>query len=68
MATYRTVQGDTLDQICWKHYGAASGAVEAVLEYNPGLALAGMVLPVGLEIELPELQRPGIRATVKLWD
>ena len=68
MATYTTKQGDTIDWICWKHYGQQSGAVEAVLEANAGLAGAGTVLPAGKIIALPDLPSPGVRAAVKLWD
>lgn len=68
MASYTTKQGDTLDWICWKHYGRQSGAVEAVLEANPGLAGAGTVLAAGKVIVLPDLPSPGVRDTVKLWD
>lgn len=69
MSIYRTRQGDTVDEICWRHYGASSGAVEAVLDANPGLSAKGDVLPIGLEIELPDLEKPGVQAaTVKLWD
>lgn len=66
---YRTRQGDTLDAICWRHYGRESAA-EAVLEANPRLADHGPILPQGLEIELPELAAPAPAAAtlIKLWD
>lgn len=38
MAKYLTKDDDMLDAICAKHYGRTAGAVEAVLEANPGLA------------------------------
>jgi len=38
---YRTKEGDVLDRVCWKHYGAQAGAVEAVLEANTNLAEHG---------------------------
>ena len=55
--------------ICWRHYGEQSGAVEVVLEANPGLADTGPVLPAGIIIELPELP-PAVQElpTVRLWD
>ena len=66
---YRTRDGDSLDAICWKHYGRQAGAVEAVLEANPGLSEVGPVLPAGFVIGLPELPQtaPEIE-TVGLWD
>lgn len=67
--TYRCIEGDILDRICWKFYGRTSGTVEAVLEANPGLADLGPVYSAGLKIELPSL--PDAEATnnvIKLWD
>lgn len=68
MATYKTSQGDTLDYICWKHYGQQSGAVEAVLLANPGLADLGPVLPINTTITLPVLTQPARKAQpIRLW-
>ncbi|MES9873171.1 MAG: tail protein X [Candidatus Sedimenticola sp. 6PFRAG7] len=66
---YRTKDRDTLDALCWRHYGQQSGAVEAVLEANPGLADKGVVLAAGEVIELPGLPTPNLTIeTVRLWD
>ena len=66
---YRTRDGDSLDAICWKHYGRQAGAVEAVLEANPGLSEGGPVLPAGFVIGLPELHQAASEIeTVSLWD
>jgi phage tail protein X len=65
---YRTSDGDMLDLICWRHYGGRPGAVETVLEANPGLADYGEVLPAGVFIELPELTGETKQASVKLWE
>lgn len=68
MALYKTSQGDTLDYICWKHYGQQSGAVEVVLLANPGLADLGPVLPLNTEITLPVLAQPAREAKpIRLW-
>ena len=66
---YRIRDGDSLDAVCWRHYGRQAGAVEAVLEANPGLSEVGPILPAGLVIGLPELPStsPEIE-TVSLWD
>lgn len=69
MTEYRTRQGDTLDYICWRHYGQQSGAVEAVLLANPGLADAGPVMPLDTVIVLPELAKPASELQpIRLWD
>jgi phage tail protein X len=68
MAKYLTKNGDTLDYICWKHYGQQSGAVEQVFEANPGLADAGTILTAGTVIELPALTVTNKSNTISLWD
>jgi phage tail protein X len=68
MITYRTKDGDMIDEICWKHYGRQSGAVEALLEANRGLADAGPMLPAGLVLALPDLSADKVEPTVRLWD
>lgn len=65
----RAQQNDTVDAICWRHYGRTAGVLEAVLDANPGLADHGPVLPIGLLITLPELQAAAPdRQMVNLWD
>lgn len=65
----RTQQNDTVDALCWRHYGRTAGVVEAVLDANPGLADKGPMLPSGLLVTLPELQAAAPeRQMVNLWD
>ena len=62
-------QGDTVDDLCWRHFGRTRGLVEVVLEMNPNLADHGPVLPHGVAVELPEA--PNDQPTpprVQLWD
>lgn len=70
MATqYLTRDGDMLDDLCWRHYGRQSGAVEAVLDANPGLSEQGPVYPAGLTLTLPELAPIASPTTpARLWD
>ena len=69
MTAYLTSDGDVLDAVCQAHYGRQSGAVEAVLEANPGLADRGPLLSAGLVIELPELPAESRESdAVRLWD
>jgi phage tail protein X len=64
----RTQQGDTLDKICYRHYGHTSGITELVLAANPGLAEHGPILPSELTIALPPLfSKPSIQR-IQLWD
>lgn len=62
-------QGDTLDNLCWRHLGSSS-AVEQALESNPGLAALGPILPEGTAVTLPDAA-PSANAgkpLLQLWD
>lgn len=65
----RAVQGDTVDLICWRHYGRTAGIAEQVLDANPGLADLGPVLPIGTLVTLPEQPATPVQINrLKLWD
>jgi phage tail protein X len=67
--TVRAQQNDTVDALCWRHYGRTAGVTEAVLEANPGLADHGPTLPQGLAMHMPETQVAAPqRQSVNLWD
>lgn len=59
-------QNDTVDLIVYRHYGLREGAVEAVLEANQHLGAQGAVLPLGLDIVLPDLA-PATERRLSLW-
>lgn len=66
---YTTKDGDTVDAIAWKFYGATTNkVVETVLDANRGLADYGPELPAGLQITLPAIAAPATTQGVKLWD
>jgi phage tail protein X len=71
-ATYRTKDGELVDQICFRKYGRTAGVTEAVLAANPGLAARGPVLSAGVEVVLPDFGTPEKKPveieTVRLWD
>jgi len=69
MTLVRSVQGDTLSGIVWRHTGQSSGNTEAVLQANPQLAHMPAVLPAGVPVYLPTL--PATTNTpqpLRLWD
>ncbi|WMN19836.1 tail protein X [Pseudomonas piscis] len=67
--TLRAQQNDTVDAVCWRHYGRTAGVTEAVLEANPGLADHGPILPQGLVVLMPDTQTTAPqRQMVNLWD
>lgn len=66
---YITVDGDMLDEICYRYYGFTNGSVEKVLEQNPGLIDKGFVYDAGEEIELPDLTGEDKESKeVSFWD
>lgn len=72
MSTYVTKLYDRLDRICYSRYGNSSNQiVEWVIEQNPGIELYGIVLPLGITINLPDapkkLDAPPVLKQVFLW-
>lgn len=67
--TINALQNDTIDAICWRHYGRSSGVVEQVLEANPQLAEFDVCLPMGTLVILPNIETAEqIQQTINLWD
>jgi phage tail protein X len=66
MAQYITKDGDMLDDICWQYYGSTK-VFNQVLAANLGLANKGALLPAGISINLPELEKPTKKPKIKLW-
>lgn len=65
----RSLQGDTLSSIAWRHLGQSSGLVEQLLPANPHLADLPPVLPAGIQVRLPILAAaPAAVQAVRLWD
>ena len=65
---YRTSEGDTVDYIAWRHYGATDRRiVERLLLANPGLADHGDILPAGVLVVLPVVEPVQAKRGVKLW-
>lgn len=65
--TYISKDGETLDFICFVHYGRTAGVVEKVLTANRHLAEYGAVLPAGVRITLPQIDEPKSNQKIKLW-
>lgn len=65
----RSVQGDTLDLICWRELGQTSAVTEAVMAdpANHGLVGLGPILPSGTLVTLPDAPPPPTQTLVSLW-
>ncbi len=48
--------------------GTSSGAVEAVLATNPGLAAVGPIIPIGLVITVPDLPAQEPVSSTRVWE
>jgi phage tail protein X len=67
--TVRAYQHDTVDALCWRHYGRTAGVTEEVLKANPGLADHGPTLPQGLAVTMPDAKSAAPeRQMLNLWD
>lgn len=65
----RAQQHDTLDSIAWRYYRQSCGAVESILQANPGLAELGASLPHGQIVVLPDITpAPVKQPLLQLWD
>ncbi|MBI0277276.1 tail protein X [Hafnia alvei] len=60
--------GDTVDLLCWQHYGRTQGVVEAVYQANPHLCESHPALSVGQIVTMPDLQPPAQQDIIQLWD
>ena len=63
---YVTKDGETLDQICWKHYGNTRN-MEKVLNANRHIANMDAVLDAGIKVTLPAFEEPKTTQKIKLW-
>lgn len=65
---YECKRNETLDLICWNHYGSERYTV-MVLEANSHLATVDVHLPAGLVIELPAItpSPTPVTESVQLW-
>lgn len=68
MTEVLAIQGDTVDRLCFRHYGYTDAVTEAVLEANPGLAEQGPFISMGTRVQLPDVPAQPARQTVQLWD
>lgn len=66
----RVQQNDTVDLLCWRHYGKTDGVTEAVYAANPGLCEQGPLLTVGMLITLPDITATTStqQEIIQLWD
>jgi phage tail protein X len=64
----RSIEGDTVDNLCWRYYGKTQAVTEQVLNANPHLASLGPILPNGTEILLSVQTPAATQPLIQLWD
>lgn len=57
---------ETLDLICYRHYGRED-VVPEVLKANPHLAYLPPYLTAGLAVNLPDIELPRVDDIIRLW-
>ena len=67
-----TVEGDrlTVSLLVWRRFRRPMpGLLEQILDRNPGLASAGVELPIGtvLDIPVPTPREPQLLDPIRLW-
>jgi phage tail protein X len=65
---YRTQQGDMVDLIAFRRFGASSPHAERILDANPGLAAYGDVLPPNIIVKIPVPKVQDRKTVTRLWD
>ena len=64
----KAVQGETVESICYRHYGYTANITSQVYDINPGLAALGVALPIGTTIILPDVAVKNEIKINNLWD
>lgn len=66
---YRTTRDVRLDVLVSRLMSKTTGgAVEALLMANPGLAGVGPIVPLGTEVEVPELPAATTDGYTRVWE
>lgn len=68
VASYTTLDGDVLGNICCRYYGYEWDTTEAVYAANPGLARLGPVYEAGVVIVLPVVAKSAATGVINLFD
>ncbi len=63
-------QGDTISSLAYRYYGSSQDRVESILEANPHLSQQSAILPAGVIITMPRIDKPNtaILPSHNLWD
>lgn len=66
---YVTIEGDMVDGVAFQYYGKHESHTEELFAANPDVVAMAPVLPAGVVIRLPAIQRQETpKPFRKLWD
>ena len=65
---YTTIDGDMLDLIAHLEYGISSKVTEVLYDVNYRVGDYPIVMPAGVDVELPPQTPPRLRNVIRLWD
>ena len=63
-----TMQNETIDALAYRVFGKTAGIVEIIYQNNPKLCELPAILPMGLEVNVPELVSEKNFNSINLWD
>lgn len=69
--TVTSYAGETIDALVWRALAKGPGAVEQILDANPGLAAIAEAMPEGTPVIIPmaaDAAELPSRSIVQLWD
>jgi len=65
---YTTIDGDMLDLIAFLEYGISSKTTEVLYDVNYRIADNPIIMPAGIDVELPPQSPLPLRKVIRLWD
>lgn len=63
-----TMQNETVDALAYRVFGKTAGIVEIIYQNNPTLCERAAMLPIGIEINVPESVPEPEQKRLNLWD
>lgn len=63
-----TMQNETIDALAYRVFGRTAGIVEIIYQNNPKLCEQPAILPMGTEVNVPEMVAEKTKNTINLWD
>ncbi|OTQ74086.1 MULTISPECIES: tail protein X [unclassified Gilliamella] len=63
-----TMQNESIDALAYRVFGKTAGIVEIIYQNNPKLCELPAILPMGIEVNVPESVPEKNSNSINLWD